>query len=457
MKTPQRLVWSEGTFLSPQHLQSLDRYHEGLLAARVGAISSYPWGVAALEIDAAALAAGQLRLQRFEGVLADGLAVAFTESDAEAPPAREVGAHFPTSARTLDVHLAVPLERDGVTAYDEPAGEGVRSRFAIASRQVNDSTRPGAAAAVSFARPNTLLLLGAEPREDYETIKIAELIRTGSGQLAVSESYVPPLLRISGAPRLLASLRDLVTRLLAKQRDLAGGRRGAAEVTAPELTRMLQLLVVSGGYPTLAYLSEAGDASPLATYLALVQFAGQLAAVSPDTDVSNLPKFSHGDLRGTFDPLLARIQAFVGGLALERFTRLPLEVRAGLHVARVQDDRLLRGVPLFLSVKSDIPEAQVAEQLPRLCKVAALPDVQALVQAAAPGLPLQATLRPPPELPQRPGVVYFLVTPAERLWKNVQADRTLAIYLPPPFDPSRAKVELLALGVPPAGAPGSGA
>jgi type VI secretion system protein ImpJ len=450
MKTPQRLVWSEGTFLSPQHLQSQDRYHEGLLSARLGALAPNPWGVEAIEIDAAALAAGQVRVQRFEGVFADGLTVAFTESSPEAPPAREVAPHFPAAARSLDVYLGVPLERDGLAAYEDPGADAARVRFAISSRSVQDATRAGASATVSFAHPNTALLLGNESREDFETLKIAELVRTASGQLALSEGYIPPLLRIAGAPRLLGSLRDLVTRLLAKQRDLAAGRRPGGEVTAPELTRMLQLLVLGAGYPTLAHVAEGGDVPPLAAYLALVQFAGQLAAVSEDTDVSGLPKFKHTDLRATFEPLLARIQAFVGGLALERFTRIPLEVRGGLHVARLQDDRLLRGASLFLAVKSDLPEAQVAEQLPRLCKVAALPDVQALVQAAAPGLPLQAALRPPAELPHKPGVVYFQIAPSERLWKNVQADRTLAIYLPPPFDPSRAKVELLALGAAPA-------
>lgn len=450
MKAPQRLVWSEGTFLSPQHFQAQDRFHEELLSARLGALAPHPWGVEALELDAAALAAGQLRVQRFDGIFADGLAVSFTESSPEAPPARDVGAAFPPAARSLDVHLAVPLEREGLAAFGEGSGDGARVRFAISSRPVQDATRAAAAAPVSFAHPNTQLLLGGESREDFETLKIAELVRTGSGQLALSPSYVPPLLRIAGAPRLLASLRDLVTRLLAKQRDLSAGRRPGGEVTGPELSRALQLLVVSGGYPALAHLADSGDAPPLAAYLALAQFAGQLAAVSEDPDVSGLPKFNHSDLRGTFEPLIARIQAFLGGLALERFLRVPLEVRAGLHVARLQDERLVRGAPLYLAVKSDIPEQQVAEQLPRLCKVAALPDVQALVQAAAPGLPLQAALRPPPELPHKPGVVHFQITQAERLWKAVQADRTLAIYLPPPFDPSRARVELLALGITPA-------
>jgi type VI secretion system protein ImpJ len=45
----------------------------------------------------------------------------------------------------------------------------------------------------------------------------------------------------------------------------------------------------------------------------------------------------------------------------------------------------------------------------------------------------------------RPGTVYFTLATGDRYWQGIQAERTLAIYLPPPFDPSRTKLELLAL------------
>jgi type VI secretion system protein ImpJ len=443
MKTPQRPVWSEGTFLSPQHLQAQDRFHEALLAERIAALAPHAWGVATLEVDQAALGAGELRVERFEGVLPDGLAVAFAAADGGAPPPRAVAEHFPAAARSLDVWLAVPREREGVPAYADAAAGGPRARFAVTSAPIQDATAPASSAVVAFARPDPVILLGAESREDHEVLKIAELVRTGSGQLALSDRYVPPLLRIAGAPRLLGGVRDLVTRLLAKQRELAEGRR--PDLTAAEVTRLVQAVVVSGAAPRLAHLADQGDAPPLALYLALVELAGQLAAFGPDTDVAGLPKYAHADLRATFEPLLARIVAFVGGLAKERFTRVPLEVRGLFQIARLADEKLLHGARLFLAVKSDIPEAQVAEQLPRLCKIAAAPDVQGLVQAAAPGVPLQAQHRPPPELPPKPGVVYFALAQGDRLWKNVVQDRTLAVYLPPPFDPSRTTAELLAI------------
>lgn len=452
MKTPQRLVWSEGMFISPQHLQALDRYHEQLLEGRTDALSPFGWGVLQLEIDGAALGAGQLRIERFAGVFPGGLALGFGGADPEAPPPRSVAEHFPPQAKALEVHLAVPREREGVAAYAPEGSDPVltRARYAIAPRPVQDATQPGATASVSFARPNAVVLFGPEPREDFETLKIAEIVRSAAGQLAVSEIYVPPLLRIGASPWLASALRNLLARLIAKQRELAAGRRqreGANVELAPaDMARALQLVVLGGAIPELVFASEGEGAFPAQAYLALARLAGQLATFSPDADVAALPKFLHTEPRASFDPILARIEAFVGGMGIERFTRVPLDARGAMQIARFPDDKLLRGT-LYVSVKTELPEGQVAEQLPRLCKIAALSDVQALVQAAAPGLPLQFVSRPPPEIPMRPGILYFSLQPGgnERLWKNVVADRTLALYLPPPFDPVRAKVELLAV------------
>lgn len=444
MVRPQQPVWSEGTFLSPQHLQAQDRFHETLLHARVEAIAPARWGVAALEIDPAALAAGQLRVQRFEGIFPDGLPVAFDEGQAEAPAPRALGERFPVAAASLEVFLAVAREREGIAAYAAEPGAAAPARYGVASRPVQDATRPGATAVVAFARPRTALLLGAEPREDHEAIKIAEVVRTGAGQLALAEGYVPPLLRLAGAPRLLAALRELLTRLHAKHRELAAGRP-AGEPSGPDVARLLQLAILGGALPELSHLVHALDGDPRGAYLGLARLAGQLAAFAPDADVAGLPGYAHGDLRDTFEPLLARIGGYLGGLARERYLRVPLERQGNLWLARPDDDLLARLGQLYLSVQSELPEVQVAEQLPRLCKIAAASDVQALVRAAAPGLPLQVALRPPPELPVSPGVVYFRLGQGERLWKGVLADRSIAVYAPPPFDPGRTRIELLAL------------
>src|SRR3954470_15771213 len=115
MTIPQRLVWSEGMFMSPQHLQALERFQESALSARLSALAPFDWGVVAVEVDPAALGAGQGRVQRFAGILPQGAPLSFEENDPEAPPPRHVAPLFPAAARSLDVYLAVPRERDGVS------------------------------------------------------------------------------------------------------------------------------------------------------------------------------------------------------------------------------------------------------------------------------------------------------------------------------------------------------
>jgi type VI secretion system protein ImpJ len=431
--------------LSPQHLQALDRFNEAYVAARVSSLAAVDWGVLTLEIDAASLAAGELRLTRFAGILPDGLPVA-VDGPENGPPARPVAPVFPASAKKVDVYLAVPREREGVAAYAESGPELAGSRFVAATRGVADATAPDTKVPVRFARPNAVLLLGEERREDHDSMKVAELVRTPAGQIAVAEGYVPPCLRIAASPRLVSGVREVLARTVAKMRELAELRRGraAAEMTAPDIVRLLQLLVLDAHIPVLAHIAETGDASPRECYLELARLAGQLQGFRGD-DPTEIPKLQHADLRATFEPLFALLGDHLGGLAIQQYAQVPVEQRSGgLFLARLGDERLLRA-QLFLLVKSPLPEATVVEQLPRLCKIAAATDIQALVAAAAPGLPLRVIHRPPPQLPVRPGVVYFQLVPGDRLWQGIVQGKNLALYLPPPFDPAATKLDLLAL------------
>src|SRR5208283_1618459 len=147
MRVPHRVVWSEGMLISPQHLQQADLYHERMLDQRLAALAPQPWGILSLELDQGALAAEELRVSRFVGILPDGLYLGFTSGDPEAPAARSIGAHFPPALAALDVFLAVPKERDGVPSIaaevaggSQPAPAVQRTRFRAATRSVGDMT-----------------------------------------------------------------------------------------------------------------------------------------------------------------------------------------------------------------------------------------------------------------------------------------------------------------------------
>ena len=67
------------------------------------------------------------------------------------------------------------------------------------------------------------------------------------------------------------------------------------------------------------------------------------------------------------------------------------------------------------------------------------------MRSATPGVPLNPTHRPPPEIPVRPKQVYFLLGMTDAYWRAIATERTVAIYLPPPFDPSKAEITLMGI------------
>ena len=112
MRRLQPVIWAKGTFLSPQHLQAQDIFHEDLLQFRTDALNSFPWGFRTLTIDREALAAGNFAIDSASGIFPDGLIFEIPESDT-APPQKPLGSYFEPTHDTIDVHLAVPAWRNG--------------------------------------------------------------------------------------------------------------------------------------------------------------------------------------------------------------------------------------------------------------------------------------------------------------------------------------------------------
>jgi type VI secretion system protein ImpJ len=464
MIVPQRVVWSEGMLVSPQHLQQADLYHERLLDLRLASLAPQSWGILAVELDLGALGAEQLRMSRFAGVLPDGLYLNFQAGDPESPPARPIGPHFPPTQSVLEVFLAVPKEKEGVPSVtaENPMGgqaapaEGVRrTRFQALSRPVGDLTGESADLAIPFAQRNVTMLFGDEARDDYDAIKIAEIVRNASGVLAISEAFVPSVLSCSASPFLMGGVRRLLALMTAKQRQLSDERRQRDAVTVEfsgaDVTRYLQLSALNSAIPVLMHAGREGELSPRELYLFLLQIGGQLATLASDADPSAFPAFTFTDLRSTFEELFALLTQFLRVSVRESCVTVPMEVREGMQVGNMSDERIKRCKQFVLAAQArGIPEDQLARDLPARTKIASWSQLPFLLKSATRGLLLQVTHRPPAEVPVRPQVAYFMIDiagVAEQHWRQVLDERSLAIYVPPPYDPSLLKLEVY--GIPP--------
>ena len=450
-QTLERVVWSEGMLMAPQHFQRQDAFHEGSVDARLTWTVPHAWGVATLELDEAALEAGRVTLCAFSGVLPGGGVVQLGGRDAEGRPTRMVAEHFGPQQTRLDVFLALPAERSGASSFaQQHDGERARARYVIELREVQDAVTPGSATPVALARPNLMLLFGEEPRDDCESIKIAEVVRDASGALRYASTYVPPCLRLSASPWVLEGLRQVLAACVSKRRVAAAQLRHherATDLGDAGLPRYLVLHVLSGAIPLLANLYASADVSTHAAYLTLVELAGQLSVFVADADPASLPAYVHTDLRATFEALFSALaqllQVSVGGRALT----VGLDARVdGMHLGRLHEPDLARaGARFFLSVRAALAAEAVQELAPRLAKLASWTDIPRYVNAAVAGVPLAPCTRPPRELPMRADRQYFAIDVESPIWRAAVAERTVAVHLPAPFEPAATTVELIAI------------
>src|SRR5262245_37942015 len=124
MSENNRIVWSEGLFLKPQHFQQQERYLETFIEGRAGALRPHAWGLPEAEVERDLLAIGKVGLRRVRGVFPDGTPFAMPDND-PLPAPLEIGPNL----RSEVIYLSVPLRKSGATlAIRNGSAEAARYR-----------------------------------------------------------------------------------------------------------------------------------------------------------------------------------------------------------------------------------------------------------------------------------------------------------------------------------------
>jgi type VI secretion system protein ImpJ len=421
--------------LTPHHFQQWDNYHEEQLNARFASLAPYEWGILDLQLNHEAIANGRVELVRCRAVLPDGLLVNIPLTDV-APDARPVEDHFDPEAEHLDVHLAIPSKRAGAASFQSNGGaRGQMARYWQDAASTIDETTGQNEQTIAYARSNLRLLFGDELREGYSAIKIAELERTATGQLAVNENYIPPALNVGASAWLVNMLRQIVEILITKSSSLGEQRRqrttSLADFTTSEVAVFWLLNTVNASIPGLAHLFRTRIVHPERLYFEMAELCGKLMTFAVDRHPKNIVRYDHTDLYLTFSQLSAEIRLLLETVIPTRCVQIPLEsTRESVYVGRVQDERLLTEAGFYLGVQAKMPEGQLIERAPRVIKIASRDVIDAVIGSGLPGVALTHASPPPAPIPTRVGFHYFTLDKNGVFWDAVRGSHTVAIYIP---------------------------
>lgn len=442
MNKDQKVVWSEGMFLSPHHFQHWDRVQERSLSKLLGSLTAFGGGVTRIDIDTEALANGTVALLGLHGILPDGLVVEIPETD-PAPEIRPIGDLFSPALDHLDVYLGIPAEQsEAANCRLEEGGESRSTRYTASYIKVADFNTGGNVKEIAVARKNLRLFFSGEEMAGAVTLKIAELARTAGGNIALRETYIPPCLTISASGYLMRLIRGLLELLSAKRSALGGQRNDDPGALDPVRVTLLQAL--NRNIPILSHYSHVGKIHPEALYLSLASMAGELTTASPDQHPRDLPPYQHHDLTKTFRELELRIRSLVEGVTPTRHIVIPLEKsRENTYVGRVADERMLESSQFYLGVAGNFSEDQIRDSVPRRIKAGSPLDLETIITTALPGLKLSYTSRPPASLSPKIGHHYFRLESQGGLWESICRSQAVAFYLP--ADLNGLTIELLAV------------
>ncbi|HMR29811.1 MAG TPA: type VI secretion system baseplate subunit TssK [Geminicoccaceae bacterium] len=288
---PDAVLWHEGMLLAPQHFQEAAHRTEALLAYRLAAACPYPWGIARLVIDQAALVGGLLRVEQVEAVLPDGLLL--LHAAAGDPPLELdlTAAGQDVRAGPRIVHLAVAARGGSTLAGNGPK----RYRSVEGAACVDESTGEGA---IEIPRmvPSPVLLAGDElgrpPSRRWASLPLARV--AFRDDMFVLDAFCGPRLRVERGTELHAIAGETALRLREKAATLAERLQApGAELAAGTGWEAVQAL--ARGLPRLEALLASERAHPFELFLALADIVGNLTGIGRRTIPPPLRAYVHDD------------------------------------------------------------------------------------------------------------------------------------------------------------------
>jgi type VI secretion system protein ImpJ len=428
MSENNRVIWSEGMFLRPQHFQQHDRHIESLVRGRCGLGHAYDWGIATLKVDLRLLAMGKFALAQCSGIFPDGTPFNLPDDDGLPVPI-----DIPVDVQNSTIYLSLPARLQGSIEVDSNEKPNNLARYHAAETDVKDhNTNSNETSAVMIGQLNTSLMLDKQERSGHICIGVARIIESRTDkQVILDEEFIPPLLDSHANPRMTGYMKEICGLLHTRGEALAGRASEAGRGGVAEISDFLLLQVVNRLEPLFEHLQSSAGMHPEIFYRIALQVAGELSTFSkPKKRPVSFPVYKHEDLQATFSYVVEEIRDCLSRVLEQNAIPIPLTPpKYGTRAAKVPDYNLFKDAFFVLAVKAQIPIEQIRSQFPSQVKIGPVEQIQQLVRSALPGITVHALPVAPRQIPYHAGFSYFELNKQGDLWQQMHTSGGFAIHI----------------------------
>ncbi|MGH8763554.1 MAG: type VI secretion system baseplate subunit TssK [Nitrosospira sp.] len=424
-----KVVWSEGLFLQPQHFQQHDRYFERLVEGRAAPLLGYCWGFCSMELSRTAVALGKVQLTAARGIFPDGTPFDFPNEDTPPVPLDVEG-----DIRNELIVLALPMRRPGMDETGTAdAQENSLARFSVEECEISDSNASSSnSTSMQVGQLRLRLMRKRDATDAYTTLDVVQVTeRRPDNQLIPKKEFIPPMLCVGGDVTLSGYASELQGLLHQRGETLAGRVSQPSRGGVAEIADFLMLQTVNRYEPVFTHFLVHPLLHPERLFSTCLGLAGDLATFTRDNRrPPDYPEYQHDALVSCFGPLMADLRASLS-MVLEQ-SAIPIELqdrRYGVRVAIIHDQELLKNAQFILAVNAQVAAETIRIRFPAQVKIGSVERIRDLVNLALPGIPLNSLPVAPRQIPFHAGFSYFELERGGEMWKQLERSGGLAMHI----------------------------
>jgi type VI secretion system protein ImpJ len=435
MDWENKVIWQEGLFLQPQHLQQQERYFERLIRSSTAGLTPFSHGLSQLEINTDLLALGKFSLRTAAGILPDGTPFDIPR-DIECPSSIDL----PETLRNATIYLLLPDRQPGAVETAPADLLETAARFYVTEHEAID-TNAGyqSVATVPIGKLRLRFAHEYESRTGCAALGLARVVEVRPDKsVVIDENYIPPLL-FCGVSGMLAGFAAQLQGLLHHRGEELSGRvseaatRGASSARGgADISDYLLLQICNRYEPVITHLAAAaGQIHPESLYRILVALAGELATFTDGRKRPPVfPHYRHDDLSATFRPVIATLRQYLSATLERSAIPIPLqETKSGIRVGEISDRALVTDCTWVLVVTAQVPPETLRRGFPNQVKIGPVEKIRDLITVALPGIAVSALPTVPRQLPYYAGRSYFELDRTGPFWAALSNSAGIAIHV----------------------------
>lgn len=427
-----KVLWKEGLFLTPQHFQTWDDYHERQSFFYASAGNPFNWGFRILEIDSESIGNWRFRINSLQATLRDGSTID-SLSDDKLPPERSFEGILAPATDSLKVYLALPHRDPQMPAVELELEQSLkRARFQRVVKNVTDYVTGSREREIECVAKKPEIRFETEPMDQFDVLPVAEIKLQASGAPILSTAFIPPVLALEASMNLQSQLSHLFGRV----RQLANGLRSelpftsgrALQLNLANLVRFLQYREVALATTVLERYHTHRSLHPAGYFQTLAGLDSGLSALFGDLGLEPAPVYDHDNLTGGFSALNSRLDTLLEAILGRGDNEIALTPDGDYWRADLSACSITATTETYIYAESSMDGAEFTKRFLSACTVAAPDRIDDLITFGTKGARLTHVMHPPPMLPPPGAGHYFQIDAADMNWIQVVQSKSCVIH-----------------------------